>query len=505
MRPSYAFPHNSDQLSVGPLARLRAGLLAAPIVGLMLGLSMWAPASDAGGRIDLPDFGDSAGAIISPEQEVRIGEQFMREVRRRAPLVTDPELNAYIQTLGDSLTEHVDYHHGFTFFLIDRDEVNAFAVPGGFVGVHTGLILNSEDEGEVASVLAHEVVHVTQRHSIRGFEAQQNMTIPSIVGMLGAVMLTAVNPQAGTAALAGLQAMQVQSQLNFTRANEQEADRIGIRLLSEADYEPEAMARFFERLKSANRYNDPGYVPEYLRTHPVTINRIAEARDRAARMPANPRESSLDYQHAWAKIKAYSYDQPPAAVRYFETRISEQSYRHPEAARYGLAIALMRAGQPERAIALVEQLLNTHPNYVSYYLLAADIARDVGDFALARTMYEQALLRSEDNRAAIYGLADLLTKTGDPAHARRLLRDFSFRQTPDLPYYRLLANAEGETGDTHAARLTMAEYYFHAGEFELARQQLSELRAGQLEPYQRARIEARLDEIEQLMSLEFNG
>lgn len=456
--------------------------------------------------IALPDMGDSAGAIISPEEEVRLGQAFMREVRRFAPVINDPELNDYIQSLGTSLTRHAQYHSDFHFFLINLPEVNAFAVPGGFVGVNAGLILNSEDESEVASVLAHEVVHVTQRHSIRGFEAQQNMSIPSMVAMLGAIMLAAVNPQAGQAALAGVQAMQVQNQLNFTRANEQEADRIGIRLLSEAQYEPAAMARFFERLKTANRYNDPGYIPEYLRTHPVTINRIAEARDRAARLPPNPRESSVAYHHAWAKLKAFSFDQPPAAVRFFEAAIADESYRHPAAAHYGLSIALLRAGKHAEALREAEQLIDSHPDDVRYYLLAANIAGDAKDYALARGLYETAMLRDENNRAAVYGLAELLTRTGEPALARTLLREFSFRAPADLRYYRLLAEAEGDAGEVTGAKITMAEYYFQAGEYELAHQQLRELQqGGQLETYQRARIEARIAELEKLLEQRFNG
>mgnify|MGYP006268058977 CR=1 FL=1 len=473
-------------------------------VALALAMGLWCLAGgpvSAQSHIELPEIGDSAGTVISQEQERKIGEQFMRQVRRYAPLISDPELNEYIQGLGESITEHVDYHGDFTFFLLDLDEINAFAVPGGFIGFHSGLILNSHDENEVASVMAHEIVHVTQRHSIRGFEAQKNMTIPGIVGMLGAIMLAAVNPEAGQAAIAGVQALQAQNQLNFTRSNEQEADRIGIQLLAEAGYEPDAMARFFERLKLANRYNDPKYIPEYLRTHPVTNNRIAEAKDRAARLPSNVRESSLAYHHAWAKLKARSFDQPLAAVDYFETVIENETYRHPDAARYGYAISLARAGRFDRAEALVADLIERFPEQIYYRLAAADIARDEGDFASARRHYEDAMLIDDSHRGAVYGLADLLTKTGEAKLAREVLRDFSFRRDPDLDYYRLLAYAEGESGDVVAARVTISEYYFRAGELRLAREQLriAQRQTG-VESYQRLRIEARLAEIDKALA-----
>jgi len=480
------------------------GRVPAVLVAALVALA--AGTASGQSHIELPEIGDSAGAIISQEQEKKIGEQFMRQVRRYAPLVSDPELNEYIQSLGDSIAEHTDYYGDFNFFMLDLDEINAFAVPGGFIGFHSGLILNSQDENEVASVMAHEIVHVTQRHSIRGFEAQKNMSIPGIVGMLGAIMLAAVNPEAGQAALAGVQALQVQNQLNFTRANEQEADRIGIQLLAEAGYEPDAMARFFERLKMANRYNDPKYIPEYLRTHPVTNNRIAEAKDRAARLPSNPHESSLAYHHAWAKIKARSFDQPLAAVDYFETVLKDESYRHPDAARYGYAIALARAGNFDKARRTISALMDEFPKHIYYHVAAANIERDAGDFTSAREHYENAMLIDDTNRGAVYGLADLLTKTGEADLAREILRDFSFRHKPDLDYYRLLAYAEGESGDVVAARVTISEYYFRAGELRLAREQLklAQQQTG-VESYQRLRIEARLAEIEKALEEQERG
>ena len=457
-------------------------------------------------NIELPDIGDSSGRVISPEQEKKIGESFMRQVRRHAPLIQDPEISAYIQELGDSIADFTEYHGDFTFFMLDIDEINAFAVPGGYIGFNSGLILNSQDENEVASVMAHEVVHVIQRHSIRGFEAQQNMSIPSIVGLLGAIMLTAVNAEAGQAALAGVQAAQAQNQLNFTRSNEQEADRIGIQLLHEAGYEPAAMARFFQRLKSANRYNDPKHIPEYLRTHPVTNNRIAEAQDRAARLSENPRESSSAYHHVWAKIKARSYEEPLNAVTYFKTSIDEESYRDPDAAHYGLAIALMRAGNYPASRNEINKLIDAHPRHIYYYVTAADIERTAKQFDAAAAFYNRALALDEYNRAAIYGLADLFTKTGRADEARKLLRDFSFEQAPDLEYYRLLAYAEGEAGDIVAARMTISEFYFRSGELRLARDQLKRVQSlPQVESYQRLKIEARLAEIDKALAQEERG
>ena len=232
--------------------------------------------------VELPDIGESAGAYISPEQEHKIGEAFYRNLRSEGKVVDDPELQAYIQSIGEKLASHAEAQPSpFTYFLVDDSEINAFAVPGGFVGVNTGLVLLTESESELASVLAHETSHVTQHHMARMFEAASRMSIPSAIAMLGAIALGVMSPQAGQAAIAAVAAGQQQYALNFTRANEEEADRIGMDLLERSGFNPEAMPSFFERLQTANRYNDPANVPEFLRDHPVTTNRIADARARA--------------------------------------------------------------------------------------------------------------------------------------------------------------------------------------------------------------------------------
>ena len=215
-------------------------------VGLIFALS-----AAAQELIELPDFGDSAGAIISPEQEKRIGEDFMRQIRRLAPLMTDEEVEDYIQELGESMSKLTDYYGDFTFLVIDSPAINAFAVPGGLVAFYSGLILETQSEAELASVIAHEISHVTQRHAARMIEEASQMNIPMIAAMIGAIALAAVNPEAGSAALIATQAAAQQHQLNFTRANEKEADNIGIRLMSQAGYDSQKMAVFFERMQRA--------------------------------------------------------------------------------------------------------------------------------------------------------------------------------------------------------------------------------------------------------------
>ena len=298
---------------------------------------------------ELPDFGDSAGAIISPEQEKQLGEGFMRQMRRYAPVVTDEEVEDYVQKLGMSLGELSGYYGEFTFFMLDARGINAFAVPGGFIGIHTALILESHGESEVASVLAHEIVHITQRHTARMIEAQQRMNIPRMAAMLGALAVMAMNPEAGMGALTAVRALSAQGQINFTRANEREADRIGIQLLHEAGYNTHAMADFFQRLQTASRYTDPAFIPEILRTHPVTVNRISEAKERALRLGDAPvREDSYEFHLIRTKLDVRSARDPVAAKRFYERALREGTAAHESIARYGYILALTAASKFEK-------------------------------------------------------------------------------------------------------------------------------------------------------------
>lgn len=447
---------------------------------------------------ELPDFGDSAGAYISPEQERLLGQGFMREMRRNAPLVTDEEVEDYIQKIGMTLGRESGYYGDFNFFVVESSVINAFAVPGGYIGVHSGLILGSNSESELASVLAHEVSHLTQRHGARMIEAAGKMSLPTMAAYLGAIILAAIDPQAGLGALAAIGAASQQYQINFTRANEKEADRIGIELLNTAGYDTMAMAKFFERLQLANRYTDPEEIPEYLRSHPVTVNRIAEARERAEKMNSKVvREDSYEYLLIWQKLNVMSAADPAQAKTYYETTLRDGTYRNETAARYGYALALSEAGNFEKARIELGKLLHEQPNIAAFQIAAARIEQQAGKLALALELFDRARRKNPDSRAAIYGYVSLLTNTGDPAEARQILRDFGSTENRDPRFFKLLAEAEEKTGDVVNSHYDLSEYYRVVGEIELAAEQLKLAQAvDNISHYQRMRVDARLDEIE---------
>ena len=241
------------------------------IVSLVL-LSLVLPGtqSRAVTTLDLPEIGDSAGSVISPEFERRLGQAFMRQVRQQVKIVQDPEVESYIQSIGYQLVAQSDTNtQPFTFFIVDDPQINAFAAPGGVIGVNSGVILNSRTESELAAVMAHEIVHVTQRHMARTIEDAGKFSLPIAAAMIGAILLGTQSAEAGSAALAIISGASIQHQINFTRTNEEEADRVGMQLLARSDYDPRGMPAFFERLQQSSRYYR-GQAPEFLQTHPLT-------------------------------------------------------------------------------------------------------------------------------------------------------------------------------------------------------------------------------------------
>ncbi|MEM7540974.1 MAG: M48 family metalloprotease [Pseudomonadota bacterium] len=451
--------------------------------------------------IELPEIGDSAGSVISYEQERRLGADFMRQVRRFAPLNTDEEVEAYIENLGRSLAQHIDYYGDFHFFVIDAPVINAFAVPGGYIAAYTGLILESQSESELASVMAHEIVHITQRHGARSIEAAKKMGPAGMVALVGALALAVADPQAGTAALIATQAAQQQMQINFTRENEREADRIGIQLLARSGYDPEKMAVFFERMQRASRYTDPSHIPEILRTHPVTINRIAEAKDRAEELsPEIIRQDSYEYHLIKAKLNVAAQPQPALAKSIYEAKLRDGEYVHEEVARYGYALALSASGDIDRARVEIEKLREAYPTIMAFQIAAAKIERRANDYLAARDIYAAAFAGEPENRAVVYGYVDTLILAEEPDLAKRILRQWGLSDRRDPRYYKLLAQAENDLGDRGNSHHSLAEYYIRIGETALAAEQLRLAKAvPELSNYQRQKILARLDEVQAVL------
>ncbi len=265
---------------------LRILLLAAA-----LSLSLAPLRSPAQEEPRLPDIGSSAGELLTPAKQAQYGAMMLAELRNYDYLLEDPLLEDWLQTMGNRLGANGDRpEQPYTFFMLSDRQINAFATLGGYIGVNAGLVLTAQREDEVAAVLSHEIAHVTQQHVLRGVERAQRDQIPILLGMLAAIVAAQAaggssSGEASQAAVASAMALMQQNQIDYTRSNESEADRLGIRTLSRSGYDVDAMADFFARMSFAMRGNEGGYtVPDYLRTHPVNTTRISEAKQRAEQL-----------------------------------------------------------------------------------------------------------------------------------------------------------------------------------------------------------------------------
>lgn len=465
---------------------------------LIIAAALEIGAATAAAEIRLPDIGDPSGSVISPDQERALGERLMRRLHQDLLIMDDPLLQSYIDALGARLVTFSDRpEQPFTFFIVDDENINAFAAPGGYIGVNSGLILTSETESELAAVMAHEITHVTQRHLARTYEAAGRYQVAAALAILAAILVGGQSDQLAQAAIAGGVAASAQMQIDFTRANEREADRLGIQTLAAAGYEPDSMATFFERMQRTARLYG-ARPPEFLSTHPVTTARIAESRSLAKNLTPAARVDHTNYELMRARLRVLGSKDPTQAVRRFTEELQNQS-KHPAASRYGYALALLNAGQANQAHREVQQLLKQDPDRIPYLILSAraDLARGQQDQALET--FAQALLNYPNDYSLSYFYAEALLQAGKPEKARQVLQSYMNSRTPNAAVRRLYAQAAGDAGHIAEAYRNMAEYYFLNGQTHAAIDQLT--RAAQLQHvdfYEASQIEARLQEFKRI-------
>jgi beta-barrel assembly-enhancing protease len=465
---------------------------------LMLGgfaIVLVGPAPLSADAYRLPDMGSSSDSMMTLSAEARLGKVFMRSVRGALPVSDDPLATSYVESLGNTLVKADRTAAGnFTFFLIDKPVVNAFAGPGGYIGVYGGLILAAETESELAAVMAHEIAHVTQRHLMRSFEDQSKLSIPTMGLMVAAAILGAqISPDAGAAAIAGVQAASIQRRINFTRENEKEADRIGIQALAGAGHDPFAMAGFFERLSKATRVYETS-APEFLRTHPVTADRISDSLARAEGFGVRQRPDSLGFLLTRAKLRERSYQRAEQSVDHFEKTLREGRYRKEVAERYGYALALQRARRFADAKREVEKLLAAHPSQAEFIVLDAELDIGLGNSADALAHLKQAVSLFPTQWPLRVSYAQALMNAGQPARAVDELKSVARLRPENAALYELIVQAATKAGDQVNVDRYRAEKLYVEGDLEPAIRHLElALRRRNVPYHDAAQIQVRLD------------
>lgn len=461
-----------------------------------LALAAMLACASAVAQIRLPDFGDSSESVFSGAADRELGEQFIREIRASMTIVDDPEVQEYIQDLGYRLVSSTDRQSlGFNFFVVNDRAINAFAAPGGWVGINTGLIAITESESELASVVAHEIAHVTQRHIARFFERNERSSIAALAGLLAAIVIGTQNSQAGQAAAAAVLGTQAQMQLDFTRDNEKEADAVGMQLLDGSGFDPAAMATFFEKLQTAGRYYRRP--PEFLSTHPVTTSRIAESRARAAQFGFRLRADSLRYAMVRAKVRVLMETDNERLLAEFRDELQRAlSPTSATGARYGSALVKARIGQLDEARQEFEALSAEHPGEVVLRMAIADSALRAGKESEALAMLHDEWGLLPDSRMVARHYADALLRTQQPEKALDVIEKHRRVAGLDAELMRLQAQALQLLGRTAQSQAALAEHYYRKGELDAAIHQLT-LAAAQPgnDFYHASRIEARLEEL----------
>jgi predicted Zn-dependent protease len=388
----------------------------------------------------LPEIGVVASSTISLDKEVLIGDALMRQLRAQAPIINDPLLDEYIQDIGNRLVAQADnVKFPYKFFIINSPDINAFAFFGGHIGIHTGLIYNARNESELASVLAHEVSHVTQRHIARSIEAREKSSPLQIASMLGSILLAAVNPEAGIAALSVTNAASAQSSINYTRQNEKEADRVGISILANAGFDPNGASSFFSILAEKNRLKSTPLA--FLLTHPLPESRVADARSRAASFRPRNIPPSINFHLAKTRILARYYANPKRNIEYFSDIIQKQSYVFKHAAEYGLALSYLANEQFELALGLIDGLLQQDPNNLFYLDTYTDIAIEMDQHHKAIDRLSAQIVHASYNRVLTLNLANVLIKSEIFEKAITLLKDYLLINPNNLLAHQLLSDA----------------------------------------------------------------
>jgi predicted Zn-dependent protease len=429
----------------------------------------------AAGQV-LPDLGDASSATLSEQQERTIGNRIMRDVRIDPAYLEDPEVADYVASVGSRLLAVAEGpRRDLSFFVVQDDSINAFALVGGHIGIHSALLMLTQNESELAGVMAHEIAHILQKHQARAIHGASRSQWTSLAALALAVLASRSSGSQGSqiteAAVATAGALQIQNQIDYTREHEREADRVGLTLLERAGFDPRGMASFFERLLRSNRLNELKGTPSYLRTHPLTTERIADILDRVERAPAKMVPDSFEYRLARAKLRAAS-GSSLEAVTLFRTMLADKTVMRPREDVYGLALALRRARDFDAAWKTLEPIRSGGSTHPAFELLAGQLLADMRREDEALALYRAALRSYPQHRSLTYAYLDQLLIGGRTKDAIADLDERLRLVQDDARLYDLQARAFEASGRPIAQHRAQAEAYFRRGNLAAAVDQL---------------------------------
>ena len=479
--------------------------VAAAGAGAMISVG-WASGVGSAVDQDLPDLGSPATAAVSLDDEYRAGLGWFAQIRQTGQVLEDPEISDYIQEIGHSLSSHAEEgQHQFYYFVLKDPIVNAFAMPGGFIAIQSGLILATRNENELAGVMAHETAHVTQRHLVRQLIDQSHAGLMSTAAMLAAILLGATagrgSPDAMEGAILATQSAAIQHQINYTRASEYEADRIGIGTMASAGYDPLGMASFFEYLGSSGPEPSRVSAVQFLIDHPLPSDRIAEARDRAEQIGRIRHTDSLSYTLMRERLRSLVGN--PQAAREYYVSLTKNGGGKTIEERYGKAVADIAARNPAAAIPDLQALVNEYPKVSQFYGALGQAYLVSGQLKESQAVLDKALSLFPRNVPITIRLSETLMHAGDNKRAHLLLDDLFNVVEPTPDQTRLIAKAANAAGDVADSYYYMSYFYLMTGDLKMAANQL-QLALGMpgLDAIQRARFSARLDEVRAAMPKE---
>jgi predicted Zn-dependent protease len=455
---------------------------------------------------ELPDLGDSSAATFTPQDEAMLGREVMTDIRSSSEYFDDPETVDFVSSVGYRLLAVSDdvADIKFEFFVVQDPTLNAFALPGGYIGVHTGLITAAESESELASVLAHEISHVTQHHIARMIEAQSNNLPFAFAAMAAAILAARSNPDMAAGAVLGSQAGMIQAQLDFTRENEREADRLGINRMIKSPYDPHAMATFFEKLQRYGRFYE-GASPAYLKTHPLTLQRLSEIEDRIHAIAPRHVVDRPDFRLIQERINALT-GSPQDALRLFRERNPDPLIVADQPVVYGLAVAQWRSHQLDQANQTLKSLQTRVAPNALYASLEAQILHDGNHYDEALKVYRQALKENPNTRSLKYGYVATLIDAGQNREALDFLQSNLIRNYLDYRLNNFQARAYANLNQQMLSHWALAESYSKQGNLSASLDQLMiAQRSGDGDFYQKSQVEARIREIKTLLGAAKKG